>query len=297
MSHTEDAAVFRRWRGYATVATLLSIGLAILGYARGRFSTRVRTWVDEVHASARVPVDRRYSSDDVGDVPAPVRRYFDRVLEEGQPYVVHGRLRQHGELRLGGADAAWVPLRATQHVGTDPPGFVWDATVVVASLFPVRVFDAYRRGDGRLRARLLGAIPVASAGPSVEMNRGELVRYLAEGVWFPTALLPSAGVEWEAIDDGSARATLEDHDVTASVVFHFDEHDEIARVTTVRYRQETDEYLPWVGSFGEYEDHDGVRVPTEAAVAWSMPAGEVPYWRATIDEITYRPARSNLREA
>lgn len=290
MDHIEGDPVSRRWGGYATITmALLSIGLAIMCYARRRFSTEIRASVNDIHASTSGATNRRYSSEEVADLPSPVRRYFDRVLEEGHPHAVHGRLRQHGEFRLGGADAAWVPLRATQHVETNPPGFVWDATVVVAGLFPVRVFDAYRRGDGLLRARLLGVFPVASAGPSVEMNQGELVRYLAEGVWFPTALLPSSGVEWEAIGDRSARATLEDRDVTASVVFHFNENDEVKRVTTVRYRQETNDYVPWTGTFGEYEDHDGVRVPTEARVAWKLPDGELPYWRATIDEIEYWP--------
>ena len=32
--------------------------------------------------------------------------------------------------------------------------------------------------------------------------------------WYPTALLPRQGVRWEAVDDRSARATLEEGDVT-----------------------------------------------------------------------------------
>lgn len=63
-----------------------------------------------------------------------------------------------------------------------------------------RVIDLYEQSEGILRARLLGVIPVASIGPNPEMNEGELVRYPAEAVWYPTALLPSQGVEWSTIE-------------------------------------------------------------------------------------------------
>jgi hypothetical protein len=123
------------------------------------------------------------------------------------------------------------------------------------------------------------------------MNEAEFVRYLAEAVWYPTALLPAAGVEWEAVDETSARATMTDGDVTASAVFHFGEDGRVERVTAKRYRQETDDFAPWVGSFDAYKRHDGVEVPTAAEVAWRTPDGDRPYWRATVDPGAYVQAR------
>ena len=48
------------------------------------------------------------------------------------------------------------------------------------------------------------------------------MRFLAEAAWYPTALLPSQGVRWDAIDDTSARASLVDDVTTVSLVFRFD---------------------------------------------------------------------------
>lgn len=39
-----------------------------------------------------------------------------------------------------------------------------------------------------------------------EVAQGELMRFFAEAAWYPTALLPSQGVRWQAVDDTSARA-------------------------------------------------------------------------------------------
>lgn len=285
----QDATPRRRW---PLLAAAFAFGIAAVVLARRRFAAEIHGHVDALYgaADAEQPTPHRFDPDDIASQPAPVRRYFEHVLNPGQPHIRTARLRQQGEFRLGDADGDWQPLSATQHVTVRPPGFVWDATIDIAPLFAARVVDLYRAGDGILKARLFGAVPVASVGPSPEMNEGELLRYLAEAVWVPTALLPAAGVSWDAIDDRSARATLDDGDVTASVVFHFDADDEIERVTADRYRQEDDDYAPWTGSFRTYERRNGIRVPTEAEVAWELPGGERPYWRATIEDIEYRTA-------
>lgn len=150
------------------------------------------------------------------------------------------------------------------------------------------VLDAYVAGKGLLRANLYGGIPVASARPNPRMNEAELQRYRSETPWFPTALLPAAGVTWEGIDDRSARATVDDGDVTATAVSHFDEEGYVRRLTAGRYRHDIDGVAPWIGHYRAYEERDGMEIPTRAEVAWKTADGEVPYWRGTIIEIDYQ---------
>lgn len=241
-------------------------------------------------AGARDDPGGRFEPAALDGLPAPARRYFETVLEEDRPYVRSVRLEQRGEFRLGDPEWSWRPMEATQQFTVDPPGFVWSATVSPLPFVPVRVLDAYDRGSGVLRARLLSTVTVADVGPDPETNEGELVRYLAEAVWFPTALLPTEGVEWEPIDDGSARATIEDGGNAATVTFHFDGDDLVERVTAERYRQEADERASWTGYFWNYEERGGMSVPTEAEVEWDLPDGDRPYWRARIERIEHRPA-------
>lgn len=241
-------------------------------------------------AGATSAAERSFTTDDLEGVPDPVQRYFETVMEEGRPYVRSVELEQRGEFRLGDPERAWRPMAATGHYTVDPPGFVWSATVRALPFVPVKVLDAYDHGSGVLRARLLSTVTVADVGPDEEMNEGELVRYLAEAVWFPTALLPAEGVEWEAVDDHSARATIEDDGNTASVTFHFDDRGLVERVTADRYRQETEDHAPWTGHFRDYEERNGMTVPTGAEVEWNLPGGDRPYWRAALDRIEHRPA-------
>ncbi|WP_324666162.1 DUF6920 family protein [Haloarcula sediminis] len=267
-------------------ACLAAVAAVALGTVRLERETKRR--VDELRSAGDVPAERTYQSDVADALPTPVRRYFETVLEDGQPHVRSVRLEQEGALRLGGRTGSWKPMTATQHYTVDPPGFIWDADVTILPLLSVRVVDAYEFGRGFLRAMLVSTIPVAASEPGPEMDEGELLRYLGEAVWFPTALLPDAGVEWEPIDDRSARATIEDRGTTASLVFHFDDDALVERViATERYRQEEDDFAPWTGYFEKYRRHDGIQVPTEAFVEWNPPDGDFPYWRANVTSIEY----------
>ena len=274
--------------GWGRRAVVLALGVAgglavATRVGRRRFDDRIRTQAGELIAAAQRPVPR-FDPTALAALPAPIQRHIERALPAGQRPIERGRLRQRGEFRLG---SAWHPLTATQWFTTRPPGFVWDATIDLAPLLPVRVLDAYQDGEGRLVARLRSTLPLAAVGPSPGLNEGELVRYLAEAVWYPTALLPGGGVTWESIDDSSARATLVDGEVSASVVFHVGPDDRIDRVTAQRYRQETDDVAPWVGTYDAYDSYEGIEIPTQAAVAWRGADGDQPYWRATVEPEAY----------
>ena len=61
-----------------------------------------------------------------------------------------------------------------------------------------------------MRAALFGLINLVNEREKPELNAGALHRFLAESLWFPTALLPSAKLVWTPVDDLYALATLTD---------------------------------------------------------------------------------------
>jgi hypothetical protein len=116
------------------------------------------------------------------------------------------------------------------------------------------------------------------------------MRFLAEAVWYPTALLPSQGVVWEALDDSQARATLSDGPTTVTLVFHFDAQGLIDTVRAEgRYRDVdgTQVATPWQGHFWDYQVRDGMLVPLEGEVEWLIDEDPKPYWRGRIDQVEY----------
>lgn len=73
-------------------------------------------------------------------------------------------------------------------------------------LVHVRIRDTYADGVGTGRVQVLSAMTLACDSYRPELNSASVHRYLAEAVWYPTALLPCAGVPWRAIDDPTAQA-------------------------------------------------------------------------------------------
>ena len=272
-------------------AALLALAAIVTGRSR-RLDREIARRVEALRSSAGGHPHGRVTDDDLAELPDPVRRYLESVLEPGQPRIRTVRLAQRGELLMGDGPDDWKPFRAVQDVSVEPPGFLWDATVAVLPFLPARVVDAYEDGAGTLHARLLSTVPVAAVGSSPEVDEGELLRYLAEATWYPTALL-GEGVSWEAIDDRSARATIQDRGTTASLEFRFDERGLVESVhAEARYRQEIDGHAPWTGYFGDYEERNGLVVPTAAEVAWGLPDGDVAddhqsYWRARVEAIDH----------
>ena len=269
-----------------TVAGL--VGTAILKRRQVERQTahRVDTLLD-----ATSPRTGAFRTADLDGLPAPVQRYLRRALRDGQPYVRTLRVKQRGTFRAGDATATWRPFTAAQHVTVQPPGFVWDASIRMMVGLPVRVLDAYHDGHGILEARLGGVLPVMMGAPGPELDEGELLRYLAEAPLYPTALLPEMGVTWTPIDDRSARATLADRGTTATLVFHFNDTDEVARVEGQRSFAKPDgttEKRPWRGYWRDYAERGGMWVPTRGEVAWVHPdAGEVSYWRGQLHTFAY----------
>jgi len=265
----------------AVVCLLVLLGKGLWWRANDRF-------VRALLAQTKAPDPAAYDAACLADLPAPVRRYFQTVLRPGQPLIRTLRLRQHGLFRLENKPQ-WKPFEAAQLVTTVPPAFNWNARIHLAPGMTVHVRDAYQRGRGYLVAALWGLIRVAQAPDTAETAQGELLRFLAESPWYPTALLPGPGLAWTAVDDHRATVRLTDGDVAVALEITFDSEGLIASVfSPTRPRSVAGAAVPtpWRGTFSHYERRNDMLVPTRAEVAWLPPEGPMPYWQGRIDNIT-----------
>ncbi len=280
----------------ALVALVLAaIALAIvLGSARWNRETQAR-W-DSLHASAVSTssgevLDRAQVVDSPPlepPLPAPVTRYFETVLERRGARVVRATLRHEGEFAL--KPNQWKPFTSRQLYVTSPRGFLWDASIAMVPLVPVRVRDGYFMGRGSTTASLGGAIPIVDVGGSDAIADASLLRFLAEAAWLPTALLPGDGIAWTPIDDSTARVTLVDGSHRVSLDVHFGRMGGIVRVTGERGREVKGKVVPtpWEGRFSEeLFTVDGMRIPLSGEVAWLLPEGRFAYWRGHVVDASF----------
>jgi hypothetical protein len=272
---------------------VVAVGLSAYGAKRWADSTLMLTRaLDAARVDAKVdpPRPTRYDVRELDGLPAPVQRYFRLVLKDGQPIIATATIDIAGTFNMSPTDEQWKLFTSRQRVVTRRPGFLWDAKIAMLPGLPVHVVDSYIAGNGLLRAAILGLFTMADISGGGEIARGEFMRFFAETAWYPTVLLPSQGVRWEAVDDRSANATLVDGSLTLTLLFRFNEAGLIdAFRAEARGGMVGKEMVmaPWEGNWSNYQTRDGMTVPFTGEVAWMRPEGRRPYFVGTVTSLRY----------
>lgn len=277
----------------AILVFLIAFALLAVLYGGRRWQAATRELFSRLEDGRRPIAPAVVDESELEGLPEPVQRFFRAVLPEGAPVVAAVDLEHEGTFNMSETGERWVRFTSTQRVLTQRPSFAWNARMAMLPGLSARVHDAYVAGEGLLLARFLGLLPLVEQRGGGEIAAGELMRYFAETAWYPTALLPSQGVRWEAVDDGSARATLTDGDTSVTLLFRFDPAGPIASIRAeARGRVVAGENVPtpWEGRWWSYERRAGMLVPLEGEVSWILPDGPHPYWRGRLTRIEYEVA-------
>jgi hypothetical protein len=286
------------WAGLVLcVLAVAAVCLAALGSKRWARRMDILARALEAPTNDRIvkpPYLTHYDPRELERLPAQVQRYFRAVLKEGQAIVSAVTIEMVGTINMSATAEQWKPFTSRQRVvtscGGSGPGFMWDAEISMLPGIKVHVVDSYMAGKGLVQASMLGLFTLADMGGGGEMARGEFMRYFAETPWYPTALLPSQGVQWAAVDDTSAHATMVDGSVTLSLLFHFSADGLIDSVRAdARGGMVGKEMLmrPWECGLSNYQLRDGMTVPTSGEAAWVRPDGRKTYFRGTVKKMTY----------
>lgn len=273
------------------ILLILFVAIVVISIVIGRISWDKYTSLltQKLNANNKGTVER-VNFEDLSGLPNQVQKYFKLVLEDGAPIINRASITQHGGFRVKPGSVEWLEMNTTQIFTTDSRGFVWNATIEMVPLVNIRVIDSYITGKGAMKGKILSLITIINENDKTELNKAALQRYLAESVWFPTALLPSQGVKWTEIDGKKAMATINDSGITVSLDFEFNEMGEIIGVyTKERYREVNGKYelFPWRGKFSTYIDIQGYRIPSVGEVTWILEEGTFPYWRADLTKVEY----------
>ena len=278
----------------AVVLACVAVGLTVWG--DHRWSGGVKDMQARLEAGrldgrpGKHSLPTRYDARELEGLPAPVQRYFRAVLKDGQPIITAVTIDMAGRFNMSPTGEQWKPFTSRQRVITQRPGFLWDASIAMLPGLNVRVVDSYITGQGLLRAAVQGLSTMAEQLGDGDIARGEFMRWFAEVLWYPTALLPSQGVRWEAVDDGSANATLADGPLGLTLLFRFNDAGLIGSFRAeARGGMVGDKLVmaPWEGRWSDYRKVDGVLVPFIGEVAWMRPEGRKPYFVGTVTTLAF----------
>ena len=269
------------------VAGIVAAAVIVVVISGWLYQRRIQREMAQMAAVAAAVDDR--PAIDLAALPVPVQRYFAYTGVLTRAPVRLAYLRHGGTFR-GGAD--WMPITGEELFSVNPPGFIWKGTIRMAPGVTVTARDYYIAPHGNMLIRLLGTVTIDDAtGPAID--KGAMLRYWAEAAWFPTALLPGPQVEWEAIDDDTARLIVSDADRREEMTVVFDAEGRILTITSAGRQFKSGNVVrdaPWGGTYSDYREVDGLRIPFEAEVVWHFPEGDMPYARFRLTEVLYDDA-------
>lgn len=212
-------------------------------------------------------------------IPILIRAYLARTGGGSGPAPRLVRVTQVGEMfrERGGRP---LGFSAVEEFTVSDVAYSWRARIPVGPFAAMRIHDGYAGGAGWMRGSFVGIPFVRRSGPDIAA--GAALRYLAELPWIPQAMYTNPRLAWREVGDRVAEVSTIVDGTRRAVSFHFDDQGDIVRAFTGARPRDGDAPRPWSGTFHDYAEIGGVRIPTAAEVRWELPDGPFTYWRGRI---------------
>ncbi len=242
-------------------------------------------WERLARLQAKNPL--KYDPKLVGDLPEPVRRFFNFAITLGTPLLSVAEIKMGGQFSLGTRDNPDYRSMHAKQILASPNGFVW--RLKLAGLVPLSGSDS----GNWTRFRILGLIPVARLGGDQNHARSAYGRHVAESIfWSPAAVLPGPGVIWEGIDSNTVRVTVSKGVFSQTVNVKVAPDGRPTEVFFLRWSNANPdkEYRlqPFGGTLSEFREVQGYRLPFKVEAGNMFGTKEYfIFYKAEVTEIRF----------
>lgn len=210
--------------GIIVLALIIGAMFAVSVMGRSDFQQKVQATFEAMGQASDKQKAGNYSPADFKGITPLALAYLQKAMPASGPRITQLMVEQHGQTKMS-EDSSWDDFKARQMITRNPPQMAWAAEAEYGPLMPVMTLTAYKSGSGSIQSYLWGLMDMFS-------NRGEMIkrylmlRWLAEAVWHPDALLPSDQLNWEAAKPPTpslkaARVVLKDGGLSVSGLFIF----------------------------------------------------------------------------
>ncbi len=225
-----------------------------------------------------------HAEHELEDLPPAVQRFMRRNLDDGTPHLSCVRLRQSGNLRERPGQP-WTEFEAEQYVVASTPALLWVARLRPFPLVWIDSRELLVQGRAHMLSKIFSTISSVDRDDDAT-RRALLLRWMAESVFVPSALLTREGLSWTTLDDDRAELTVRDGDIEVHGIFVFDSKGDVLRFES-EDRPWTGDSRPqtamWIAEFSEHRAFGGLNIPTSIALRWELDGQTFPYQQAKLD--------------
>ncbi|RSK25969.1 hypothetical protein EJF36_03125 [Bacillus sp. HMF5848] len=220
------------------------------------------------------------------DLPKPVQKWIRTTGIVGKEKISQMYLEQRAQMRLKPEQENWSNADVKQYITVTKPAFLWHVNVSMSGL-PIEGRDILKDGQGKMLIKLGSLFPVVNVRNNSNVNQSTMQRFLLELPWYPSAAL-SDYIEWEAIDDKSAKATMTYNGVTGSATYFFNEDGELVKGSAWRYKDnDSDELVECVADLKESKLFDGIKIPTNVEITWMLDEGPYTWYKLNVEDVVF----------
>ena len=225
------------------------------------------------------------SKADLEKMPVPVQKWLINSGVVGQPITRSAFVTQDIKLKLKPEQENWHKASANQLFTTQKPAFNWTMHLKLSPFIRITARDKFMKGKGEMLIKMNGLIRMGRER-GYKIDEGSLQRYLGEILWLPSAAIHDS-IEWEPIDELTARATLQINGVEGSGTFKFNIEGDPVSFSAWRYQGNDpgDGRKLWVNTVDEMGERNGIRVPIKTTTTWKLDEGDWDWLKITIKDI------------
>ena len=268
---------------FAIVLALLGIFLA----TRYLFDKEYMAYVSRLQQSATLMASERLPAI-TRNLPAPVRNYFkySNVFNKELPprfvkITIEGKTRNR-------ENENWTKFKATHYMIAQQPSFVWIERYYPNRLVTVKRCQAYIEGQRHKKRQIYGGL-LQKDKKNEKIDQTGLIRYLVEVPLFPVALLPGKHLHWEESEGLCATLSIQEGSNVANAECYFNRYGELACLVSKPAKSQIFGTIgkEWEAVFEDYQDFDGIKVPTNVELTWVYASSRYCYRKYKVTGVTY----------
>ena len=286
--------IFFFWQDakYGTAANIIILLAATFAYGAWHFEQQYQKDIKESLARNTNLNIENISEHDLLHLPMPVQRYLKIVGVVGKPAVQNVKIIFTGEMRDKGKD--WFAFTSEQYNFYREPERLFFMKASIKGL-PTNGYHFYKNNKAEMHVKLLSLFPVVTIKEK-GFFKTETVTFFNDLCLFAPAALIDKNIEWEAIDDFSARAYFTNNGTRISAVLYFNKNGELINFISGDRSALIDGALKnyrFSTPVNNHKNFNGFYLPAYGEAVWHYPEGEFTYGRFNVKSIEYNTLKPN----
>jgi hypothetical protein len=272
---------------FGTIPNVILAIAVLFSYGNSVFDALVKKEKSEILSKSENQVADDFSEKDIENLPPPVKKWLVNTGAIGHQKTINGKIIQKALMKMKPDQANWDRATAVQYTVINEPSFIWTVDLQKNRFMWFKGRDKFQNGKGEMLIKMNSLISVVDeAGEKID--EGSIQRYVGEMVWFPY-LAVSPYIQWENIDELSAKATMTYHNTKGSGTFYFNEKGDFVKFVALRFQSNERDAnrKEWTLKVEGYQVFEGIKVPSKMNATWKLDTGDWTWLELEILDIQY----------